>query len=307
MENTDFNYYNIDLADIWDYERGKFMAGDTNEILAQKIINLIQLYVLKHGEPSFGEEMIHNDSKYYKRIVSDYIKANLEMKYALDYFIHKSNCYQYCQSIIITKNEKDFNFFFALKMRQYNSNLFEVHNFLKYHLINTFLNESKSYINYLNTVLYQYSDLICEGLRAMIGVFITDSESHGIRHSNSSKIKNRPKSKKDYTSYFKTPEYIEQFVNVLKDKGLFDATNKFIGYFKEPKNEIQTITTVLFNKGYLSKRVIPSHNYLFANALNFPSTIDDKTLRKTLTWEPSKEMMEYYESIIPNPKELPLP
>jgi hypothetical protein len=49
MKSTNFKYYEIDLADVWEYEREKFIAGETNEKLAQKLLDLIQPLVGKIG------------------------------------------------------------------------------------------------------------------------------------------------------------------------------------------------------------------------------------------------------------------
>jgi hypothetical protein len=183
MENTNFKYYKVDLADIWEYEREEFIAGGTNEKLAQKIIDLIQPYYIKYGEPSFGKEMIKINSKYYGRNVLDYHNGDLKMKYALDYFIYKNDCYEYCQSVIISKEEKDHDFFFALKLRQYNDNLFEVSPFLKNHLPSTFDNDSELYVNYLKITLFQYDSFFQEGLKAQIKEFILMLKSQNIEES----------------------------------------------------------------------------------------------------------------------------
>ncbi len=177
MENTNFKYYKIDLGDVWEYEREKFIAGETNEKLAQKILDLIQLFVIKHGVPSFGQEMNAIDSKYYERNVSEYHGADLRMKYALNYFIHKNDCYEYNQTILFTGKEEEFPFFFALKMRQYNDNLFEVNSFLKNQLSTSFDDDRVSYSKFLRICLFQFDSFFQQGLKSQIDQFLENAES----------------------------------------------------------------------------------------------------------------------------------
>lgn len=177
METANFKYNKIDLADVWEYERGKFIAGETNAQIAQRIIDLIQPLVVKYGEPSFGQEMMAVDSKYYGRNVLQYHDANLRMKYALNYFIHKNDCYEYNQSILISRKIEEFPFFFALKMRQYNDNLFEINSFLQNQLSNSFDDDMASYSKFLGICLFQFSSFFQEGLIAQIDHFLANSES----------------------------------------------------------------------------------------------------------------------------------
>jgi hypothetical protein len=177
MESINFKYYKIDLADVWEYEREKFIAGETNEKLAQKLLDLIQPLVIKYGEPSFGHEMIAIDSIYYGRNILEYHGADLRMKYALNYFIHKDDCYEYNQTILITGKEEEFPFFFALKMRQYNDNLFEVNSFLQNQLSYSFDDDMVSYSKFLGICLFQFDSFFQQGLKSQINQFLVNSES----------------------------------------------------------------------------------------------------------------------------------
>jgi len=177
MGNANFKYYTIDLGDIWEYERDQFLTGGSDEILAQKILDLAQQCIIKRGQPSFGKETLSIDSKYYDRNVFDYINADLMKKYLLEYFINKFNCYEYNQCILITKIEDEYDFFFALKLRQYSDDLFKVHDFLRYHLINTYSNEVRSFIKYLSISIHQYDYLFKKGLKKQVKEFISKLEN----------------------------------------------------------------------------------------------------------------------------------
>jgi len=84
----------------------------------------------------------------------------------------------------------------------------------------------------------------------------------------------------------------------LHDAKLFDDKGIFKGYFDEVKNEVQTLIIVFREKGYFKKPILPSHNYLFANALKIKTDINDRTMRKD-HWQPAIEMKEYYSTLIP--------
>jgi len=150
MGDTNYKYYKIDLADIWEYEREKFLNGITNEELALKMLELIRPFILKYGEPSFGEKMHIADPEYYGRNVISYQQADLKMRFALNYFIHKNDCYEYNQSIVISRENDAFPFFFALKLRQYNDNLYETRNFLLSNLIIAFDDDIELYLKHCN-------------------------------------------------------------------------------------------------------------------------------------------------------------
>ena len=187
MGDTNYKYYKIDLADIWEYEREKFLNGITNEELALKILELIRPFILKYGEPSFGEKMHIADPEYYGRNVISYQQADLKMRFALNYFIHKNDCYEYNQSIVISRENDAFPFFFALKLRQYNDNLYETRNFLLSNLIIAFDDDIELYLKHLKLVQFQYSGFFGEGLTAQIKEFNSIYEAHIIQSGSSSK------------------------------------------------------------------------------------------------------------------------
>lgn len=175
--DANFKYYDIDLANIWEYEREKFLLGATDLSLAQKIIDLTQRLIVKNGKPSFGEEMIEIDSKYYGRNVIDYHQADLKMKYALNYFIHKNDCYEYSQSIHLLRNDEDFSFFFSLKLSQYNGKIEETERFLQNHLLITFNEDVKDYRKFLKRLVLQFPAFFQPSLKAEIEEFISSCES----------------------------------------------------------------------------------------------------------------------------------
>ncbi len=53
MEEANYNYYKIDIADIWQYEQKLFLRGMSSEDLARHIIDKAEQLIIKEGEESF--------------------------------------------------------------------------------------------------------------------------------------------------------------------------------------------------------------------------------------------------------------
>jgi hypothetical protein len=69
-------------------------------------------------------------------------------------------CYQYNQHIIVSQESPDFDFWFALKLRQYNSKLIEIKNFLEYQLGRAFNKDLARFIDFLKLEMKQFRDTI---------------------------------------------------------------------------------------------------------------------------------------------------
>jgi hypothetical protein len=198
--DVNYHYFNIDLADIWVYEREKFLAGATEIHFAQKIIDLARQIIVKNAEPSFGDEMREIDAVYYSKNAVDYHNADLRMRYALNYFFHKNDCYEYVQSIIIPPNDDNYSFFFALKLSQYVLKLDLVGTFLQIHLLNAFSNDFISYEKFLKRLVHQFPDFISVGLKEEIKYYIANfspNETEAkvnvpeLKEQNETKIRNK--------------------------------------------------------------------------------------------------------------------
>ena len=70
MIEANFTNYNIDLADIWDFERELFLNNQNSEEKASELINKIQIEIIKKTEPLFDNSYADNNEDncdYYKR------------------------------------------------------------------------------------------------------------------------------------------------------------------------------------------------------------------------------------------------
>ncbi|MFC5047899.1 hypothetical protein ACFSTE_00630 [Aquimarina hainanensis] len=72
-------------------------------------------------------------SRYYKK-TRKFLNATayLEALISLDYFASRDDLYQYGQTIIIEMENPDFDYWFALKLRQYDTDLKHLKVFLDY-------------------------------------------------------------------------------------------------------------------------------------------------------------------------------
>ncbi|AUP81219.1 hypothetical protein [Flavivirga eckloniae] len=167
---VNYSYYDIDIADIWYYERELFLYGENgNTVLAKNIINKVQHIITTKGTPSFSfKEYQLGDEKfrdYYKRNADMYRKAceSLKELYRIDYFIAtKGSCFEYSESIVIDLHNENFDFWFALKLRQYNDKIIAISDFLNFHLKYTFNDNMQQIVDFLKLSCRQYLGLIFE-------------------------------------------------------------------------------------------------------------------------------------------------
>ncbi len=157
-----YNYYEIDTSDIWEHERTLFLEGKSSEDIARKVLYDIQLLIAEQAKPVFGlEDYDRGDEqykRYYQRMVNQFIEAsnNLENLYRIEYFFFKDGCYQYDYNILIARSEKDFEFWFGLKLRQYESKISAIFNFLNYQLNRSFDDDLDAFCIFLKFNMRQY-------------------------------------------------------------------------------------------------------------------------------------------------------
>jgi hypothetical protein len=159
---VNYNYYKLDVADIWQYERLLFLSDKNSIELAKNIIDKVEAIIIKDGIPVFGKDYFNSaDEKiqgYYERNKRDYAEASKTLKdrFRIDFFFNKYSCFQYDQTIIINNDNVDFDFWFALKLRQYVCKISELKNFLNFQLDTNFNNEIDEFINFLKLSIRQY-------------------------------------------------------------------------------------------------------------------------------------------------------
>ena len=168
-----YNYYDIDIADIWQYEQKLFLSGKSSIELGKYIIDKAEQLIFKEGKESFTIKLDSNnekDRKYYERNLEDYKTATktLESRFELNYFINKGLCFEFDQQLIVKPVQSDFDFWFALKLRQYDFKLKKVKEFLDYQLENNF-SDYFDFREFLRLISMQfYSAVLNMGVMATV-------------------------------------------------------------------------------------------------------------------------------------------
>jgi hypothetical protein len=165
------DYYNINIIDIWPYERILFFNEKTTEerilLVEKKTIKLIiensNLQENTSKVKPFTDLKRYDSGEhegYWVQHLYQWDRAfnNVQERIALNYFLYQDSFYSFTQEIEINLTHEDFDFWFALKLNQYDSGLKQLNNFLDYHLKSTFRNENKKYNSFLQNVIMQFEE-----------------------------------------------------------------------------------------------------------------------------------------------------
>lgn len=237
-----YTYYPIDTSDVWSYIREKVILGEYPPKAAELLIDKIQPLIITDCDPSFEVEMYdlgsESEKNYYSLQVEKYKKAinNIPDKFRLDYFFHQLNCYQYDRKIIIKKDNPDFDYWFALKLSQYDEKIYEIPNFLQYHLNKSYKERPDKFNDFLKHIIRQYAP---KYLSDNISVTVNEwfhkqfSKEKAIRKSNRYEgsfvltneniIISEPKKIKDLLDDLKKGRFINETANIEKGKSIFSG------------------------------------------------------------------------------------
>jgi len=161
--DVNYSYYDINLGDIWLFEHDQCVNDKSSNDLAKKVIDKAEELIIKEGEVSFIVDLDNKESRlYYERNLKDYKKNSntLKGRFETNYFFNKESCYQFDQDIIVKRETSGFDFWFALKLRQYDSKLIEIKNFLEFQLEGAFNKDLVKFTDFLKLEIKQYQDAI---------------------------------------------------------------------------------------------------------------------------------------------------
>lgn len=153
MDDIQYELLEIDIADIYHYTYWIDLENLSDD-LARKILDKIDAIIPQKSDPviSYKERVLSEDKKfedYYNRRIDRYINTDtIQKRYQVGYFFFGDDMYQYQTSIILTPEDREFDFFFALKLRQYGSGLIYIPAFLQYHLEKSFNKSIESLSGY---------------------------------------------------------------------------------------------------------------------------------------------------------------
>lgn len=264
---TNFSYYEIDSGDIWYFERDSFSNNNTSEKYANILLEKIQLEIPTKCDPVFSindsDEKTFQD--YYHRNVLQYINAsnasdNIKELYAIDFFFDNNSCYQYNYENIIESNNDEFDYWFTLKLRQYQFKILELNHFLNFQLKKSFNNDSDSIKELLMAIINQYGeDMFSNGLIKSINSWVENLKIKKIvpttRKSSISKMSGKTDSfklkaltqNKNYLdNRFNKNSTFDKAFNMLKNENFIDSNtnidnlkNIFLNKQIPPKQRIK--------------------------------------------------------------------
>jgi hypothetical protein len=159
-----FECFPILIGDVWNFERGLLLDEGSNEEVLLIAMEKIRAVIIDRGRASVTHKYAQSSpdtAQYLGRKAERFCNArNLEQLVALNYFFSRDDLYEYNHDILISKEDKDFDYWFALKLRQYDLALKYLNEFLKHHLENTFSEQTSSFQDFLELLLLQYQDTL---------------------------------------------------------------------------------------------------------------------------------------------------
>lgn len=167
MHTNHLGNLDIELSDIWEYELeiihrelkfAKRQKYSREEFIHMKVFyHSTRRICLKYGT-SFLIKKGDDDSKYIEYQKEYKSKKTLKEKIEHGFFDFKEAMYCLNQNIIIPKEDEVFDYWFALKLSQFDTAIKYIDQFLDYQLNGTFMNDHKGYYNFLTLTCRQYED-----------------------------------------------------------------------------------------------------------------------------------------------------
>ncbi|MDX2359558.1 MAG: hypothetical protein QNK23_02050 [Crocinitomicaceae bacterium] len=165
---SDLQNYNIDLLDIWRFEKWAFNDKRTslpkqvaNELLEEMIsTNILGTtpFIRKPDESHFDykSQKVYWDQKF-SEFRADF---NNDNPFYGDIIYTSGAMYSFLESCPVGIENEEFDLFFTIKLRQYHSKLLLISSYLEFHLENNFSNDLAEFKKWLSILMRQYSGSI---------------------------------------------------------------------------------------------------------------------------------------------------
>lgn len=268
MENQDeflseeSQKYDIDTSKIWDYEQDLVFQGKYDENLEHKFLSKLKEVIIQKGESNFGVGEYENKapSKFYLRAMDEFLQStgNVDKQFEIAHFFDiKTNNYSLDQNIIINKNDSNFNYWFALFLRQFDQNIFEIQNFLDHQLLSNFNNNHTEFSTFLKLCLRQYSEILSTKVfqtaqewldqKVVVNTTITRNSNKGDESTFAPKQSFKLKDVDDFKEYFIKKAFdVSEIMKELKKNDFVHESTKvqqlkdiLTGIEIDPKNRIE--------------------------------------------------------------------
>jgi len=227
MDNDYYLNFDLRLNDIWDYERSLFVFQKEKSLddeTMYHLLNLSESMILK-SQPAFisikaydkaCKEGDDNLKKYYERheISINQSVNNLDKRVEFDAFSYKGDFYNRETDVVITPdkvNIEEYQFFLALKFRQYQKALTNLEDLLSFQRINSFKHIKYDFDDILIDTISQWEKVLSGRIKDKIERILSKNKtsSNDTRsHTNNSVTKDLYYQLNDF--FFK--ENIEDFL-----------------------------------------------------------------------------------------------
>lgn len=269
-----FDYFKIDIADIWFCERLYFFSKEKDFVFASKLLEKTQSSILKYGKPAFGKEMRTSNESYYELQYTSYVKSldTLENQFAIDFFFIQEKCYLYNNPVIIKRNNLDYEFWFTLKLRQYDGKLSDISNFLKFQLKTNFSKNFSKFSMHIKMCIRQYPELLTSRVIETTNEWINNIENAPIKE----------KRKRTVIALGKLEKTNKKKIDIKFDKKGPEKTNLKTKNKAVKKSRLAKIKQNIKDKNKVVKKAV-----LDATKSKKQSTTSNA--KKTLTHQPNKK------------------
>lgn len=176
-----YTHYEIDTCDIWLFEEYAFANEQVTQEHAQTLLTRIREIIIRNTKPIDISNGYGKDAKVTHRYLWNKIKMygeasqSLEQQFTLGYFLARDGMYQYYYNIFLDPTWDNFEYWFALKLRQYAGRLSEIASFLAYQLEKNFQGGETDILHFLKLCLQQYSpELLSDKVTITVEEWMSD-------------------------------------------------------------------------------------------------------------------------------------
>lgn len=156
-----YELFQINTNDIWNYEeRCYHYPSRLSDHLIDRLIELLKREIPKNGSP-FVTPQEEGDPHYtyWKSVIKrNLLKSEKTDPFEVDEFRTNKGFYSDDSSIEILRDNEEFDFCFALKMRQYEGKLLKLYDFINFHLNQNFSGDQVQFNKFLKLITMQFND-----------------------------------------------------------------------------------------------------------------------------------------------------
>ncbi len=222
MREVQYKYYHIDIRDIWAYERDVFLSDrSVGRSFITSLLKKVQYRIIYNKREALDYKKELNEFTY-TQYYNLYMGGNFIKHIEIFYFFYKEKMYTYKNEILADVREDDFEYWFALKLRQYETGLKHIDTFLHYQLRLYFKKDKEKMYDFLVLLLRQYEGMyFTDRLSLTVEEFM---EEHLIDQEPLSTVPPKESIQKPLRSSHKQREFQGHHKTLVLEKGLKDSS-----------------------------------------------------------------------------------